>query len=277
MSYETIEVCKLTPTIGAEIFGVDLGGPIGNQQFAEIHRALLDNLVIFFRDQSLSVDQHKGFGARFGKLHIHPNAPRAIAEHPEILVIKADENSARVAGEVWHSDVSCDAEPPMGSILYITTVPDNGGGDTSFANMYAAYEALSPSLRGYLEGLTAIHASLKSANHQYREKADYMKFPASEHPIVRTHPETGRKALYVNRGFTTRIPQLAKRESDALLGLLFDHAEEPRFHCRFKWRENSVAFWDNRATMHQAMWDYYPRKRYGHRVTVQGDAPFLRV
>jgi taurine dioxygenase len=277
MTYETIEVRKLTPTIGAEIFGVDLAGPIGNRQFEEIHQALLDNLVIFFRDQTMDISQHKGFGLRFGKLHIHPNAPRAFAEHPEILVVKADENSKRVAGEVWHSDVSCDAEPPMGSILHITRVPDNGGGDTSFANMYAAYEALSPSLRGYLEGLTAVHASLKSANHQYRDKEDYMRFPESEHPIVRTHPETGRRALFVNRGFTTRIPQLTARESSALLGLLFDHAEESRFHCRFKWRANSVAFWDNRATMHQAMWDYYPQKRYGHRVTVCGDRPFLRA
>jgi taurine dioxygenase len=273
MAYQTIDVRKLTPTIGAEIFGVDLAGAISNQQFDEIHQALLDNLVIFFRDQKIDVPQHKAFGARFGKLHIHPNAPKLIADHPEILVIKADETSKRVAGEVWHSDVSCDEEPPMGSILHIHQVPENGGGDTSFANMYAAFEALSAPMQRFLEGLTAMHTSLKSANHQYRDVTADMRFPESEHPVVRTHPETGRKALFVNRGFTSRIPQLSKTESAALLEMLFQHAEQPRFHCRFKWRPYSIAFWDNRATMHQAMWDYYPQKRYGHRVTICGDRP----
>ncbi len=277
MTYQTIDVRTVTPTIGAEIHGVDLSGQLSNQQFEEIHQALLNHLVIFFRDQTLTVEQHKAFGQRFGKLHIHPNAPRPIEGHPEILVVKADENSKRVAGEVWHSDVSCDEEPPMGSILYVTQVPENGGGDTSFANMYAAYEALSPTMQGFLQGLTAVHTSLKSANHQYRDKEDYMRFPESEHPIVRTHPETGRKGLFVNRGFTTRIPQLSTKESAALLEMLFSHAEESRFHCRFKWQPNSIAFWDNRATMHQAMWDYYPQKRYGHRVTIAGDRPFLRA
>jgi taurine dioxygenase len=275
MSNTGIEIRKLTPTIGAEIFGVDLGTPIPDGQFAAIRQALLDNLVIFFRDQRMTIDQHKAFGARFGALHIHPNAPKAIPEHPEILVIKADANSKRVAGEAWHSDVSCDAEPPMGSILHITEVPENGGGDTSFANMYAAYEALSPRMQDFLTGLTAIHTSLKSANHQYRERTADMQFPENEHPVIRTHPDTGRRALFVNRGFTTRIPQLSARESDALLGMLFDHAEQARFHCRFKWQPNSVALWDNRCTMHQAMWDYFPLRRYGHRVTICGDRPRL--
>src|SRR5262249_51556552 len=140
MTYQTIEVRKLTPTIGAEIFGVDLAQPLGNQQFQEVHDALMDNLVIFFRDQRMGIEQHKAFGRRFGPLHTHPNAPITFAEHPEILVIKADEKSKHVAGEEWHSDVSCDAEPPMGSILYLTEVPPDGGGDTLFANMYRAYE-----------------------------------------------------------------------------------------------------------------------------------------
>jgi taurine dioxygenase len=277
MAYESIEVRKLTPTIGAEVFGVDLGGQIGNQQFQEIHQALLDNLVIFFRDQRMTPDQHKAFGARFGKLHIHPNAPKLIEGHPEILVIKADENSKRVAGEVWHSDVSCDEEPPMGSILHINEVPANGGGDTMFANMYAAYDALSEPMRHFLCGLTAMHESLKSANHQFREKREDQRFPAAEHPVIRTHPETGRKALFVNRGFTTRIVQLARAESDALLEMLFRHVETPSFSCRFKWRPNSVAFWDNRAAQHQALWDYFPQRRFGYRVTVCGDRPFYRA
>jgi len=135
MVFETIEVRKTTPTIGAEIFGIDLSRQLSNRQVDEIHQALMDNLVIFFRDQNLTVGQHKAFGAGFGKLHIHPNAPKGLPDHPEILVIKADENSKRVAGEAWHSDVSCDETPPMGSILYIHEVPRDGGGDTMFANI----------------------------------------------------------------------------------------------------------------------------------------------
>ena len=273
MGYETIQVTKLTPACGAVIAGVDLSKDLGNQQFEEIHEALMQHCVIFFRDQHLSIDQHKDFGRRFGKLHIHPNAPQLLPEHPEILIIKADGNSKRVAGETWHSDVSCGAEPPMGSILYIHQAPD--GGDTMFANMYAAYEALSAPMQQMLAGLTAVHDSSKA--HPYRkgatDRAD-MDFPCNEHPIVRTHPVTRRKALYVDRGFTTHIPQLAKHESDALLEMLFRHIETPNFHCRFKWENNSIAFWDNRSAQHLAVWDYFPQKRYGHRVTVCGDRPF---
>jgi taurine dioxygenase len=193
------------------------------------------------------------------------------------LVIKADENSKRVAGEVWHSDVSCDAEPPMGSILYMHQVPSNGGGDTMFANMYVAYETLSEPIKRLLEGLTAVH----DGDYVFRGRYGYADnkgqgHPVSEHPVVRTHPETGRPALYVNRGFTTRIKELRENESDALLRMLFDHAETPEFQCRFKWAPGSVAFWDNRAAMHHAMWDYHPLRRLAHRVTICGDKPILR-
>ena len=248
MAYQSIEVRKLTPTIGAEIFGVDLAKPLGNQQFQEVHDALMENLVIFFRDQKMTIDQHKDFGRRFGPLHVHPNAPITFPEHPEILVIKADENSKRVAGEEWHSDVSCDLEPPMGSILYMTEVPPEGGGDTLFANTYRAYETLSEPIKELLQGLTALHDSSKA--HYYRVKStdrEEMKFPNAEHPVVRTHPVTGKQGLYVNRGFTLRIPQLKKHESDALLEMLYRHVETPEFHCRFKWQPGSVAFWDNRC------------------------------
>jgi taurine dioxygenase len=189
-----------------------------------VHDALMENLVIFFRDQKMTIDQHKDFGRRFGPLHTHPNAPIEFKDHPEILVIKADEKSKHVAGEEWHSDVSCDAEPPMGSILYLTEVPPDGGGDTLFANMYRAYETLSEPVKQLLQGLTALHDSSKA--HYYRVKAtdrDEMKFPNAEHPIVRTHPVTGRQGLYVNRGFTLRIPQLRRNESDALLEMLYRH------------------------------------------------------
>jgi len=278
MAYQSIEVRKLTPTIGAEIAGVDLSRPLGNQQFQEVHDALMENLVVFFRDQKMGVEQHKEFGRRFGKLHVHPNAPIGLPEHREILVIKADETSKRVAGEEWHSDVSCDPEPPMGSILHLTEVPPDGGGDTLFANMYRAYETLSEPVRRLLDGLTAIHDSSKA--HTFRKRTTDrgdMSFPASEHPVVRTHPVTGRQALFVSRGFTVRIPQLRKHESDALLEMLYRHIETPELQCRFQWRPNSVAFWDNRCTQHHAMFDYFPNRRYGHRVTICGDKPFHRA
>jgi taurine dioxygenase len=275
MAYESIEVRTLTPAIGAEIFGVDLGGAISNQQIQEIHDALLQHVVIFFRDQKMTPEAHKSFGRRFGKLHIHPAAP-SLEGHAEILVIKADENSKHVAGEVWHSDVSCDPEPPMGSILYMHEPPSNGGGDTMFANMYLAYETLSEPMKRMLEGLTAVH----DGDYVFRGRYGYADkgraHPVSEHPVVRTHPETGRRALYVNRGFTTRINGLRDNESEALLKMLCDHAETPEFQCRFKWAPGSVAFWDNRAAMHHAMWDYYPLRRLAHRVTICGDKPFLR-
>jgi taurine dioxygenase len=242
----------------------------------EIHRALAENLVIFFRDQHISPQQHLAFGRKFGDLHIHPAAPNE--GDPGLMKIYADKDSPRANGEGWHTDVSCDLEPPMGSILYLTEVPPDGGGDTLFANMYRAYETLSEPIKTLLQGLTATHDSSKA--HYYRTKAtdrDDIKFPNAEHPIVRTHPVTGRQGLYVNRGFTLRIPQLKKNESDALLEMLYRHIETPEFQCRFKWQPNSVAFWDNRCAQHHAMFDYFPHRRYGHRVTVCGDKPFYRA
>src|SRR5499426_2772206 len=246
MGYQTIDVRKLTPSIGAEIHGVDLSRTLGNQQYEEVHQALMENLVIFFRDQTISVDQQMDFGRRFGKLHIHPAAPKGLEQHPEILVIKADENSKRVAGEEWHSDVSCDPEPPMGSILYLHELPPVGG-DTLFASMYAAYDALSERIKCMLDGLTARH----SGEHVYRGRYDVddrgKTFPQADHPVIRTHPVSGRKALFVNRGFTTRINGLRKNESDAVLEMLYRHVETPEFQCRFRWQPRSIAFWDNRC------------------------------
>lgn len=276
MGYQTIEVRKLTPTIGAEIFGPDLSRELGNQQFQEIHDALMENLVIFFRDQTLTPEQQKDFGRRFGKLHVHPAAPGRLEGHPEILVIKANEKSKRVAGEEWHSDVSCEPEPPMGSILYMHDVPANGGGDTLFASTYAAYEALSEPMQRFLERLTAIHDGEHVFRGRYGIDDQGKQFPHAEHPVIRTHPVTGRKGLFVNRGFTTRITQLKRHESAALLEMLYRHIETPEFHCRFKWQPGSIAFWDNRCAQHHAMWDYYPLSRHGHRVTVCGDKPFYR-
>jgi taurine dioxygenase len=271
--YEAITVDKLTPIIGAEVGGVDLSQPLGNQTFEEIHRALAENLVIFFRDQHISEQQHLDFGCGFGKLHLHPAAPHAPG-HPELMIIHADKDSPRANGEGWHSDVSCDVEPPMGSILYIRKCPPRGG-DTLFASMYAAYEALSDRMKGYLEGLTAIHDGEDAYRGTYANYgiADKPAYPRAEHPVIRTHPVTGKKALYVNRGFTKRIVGIPRDESNAVLHYLWDLAEDPLFQCRFRWRENSIAFWDNRCVQHRAMWDYWPHTRSGHRVTVAGDRP----
>ncbi len=271
-TYQTITVDPLTPIIGAEIGGVDLARP-SNHQLDEIHQALAAHQVIFFRDQDLTPAQHLEFGRHFGPLHLHPAAPHAPG-HPELMVIHADKDSPRANGENWHSDVSCDPEPPLGSILYIKTCPPRGG-DTLFASMYAAYDALSERMQRYLEGLTALHDGEPVYRGLYANYgvADKVEYPRAEHPVVRTHPVTGRKALYVNRGFTRRILGIPRDESEGVLRYLYEHMENPLFQCRFRWRANSVAFWDNRCVQHHALWDYWPETRSGFRVTVRGERP----
>jgi len=271
MGYEVLDVRPMTKRIGAEIFGVDLAAPaLGNQVLSELHDALMEHQVIFFRDQELDHESHKRLGRAFGPLAIHSGVA-GIPDHPEIVAIHADENSKFVAGEDWHSDLSCNEEPPMGSILYMHTVPEDGG-DTLFSSMYAAYDALSPAMKTFLEPLTAVH----DGNHVYQALfPDPSKsYPCNSHPVIRTHPVTGRKALFVNGSYTTRINELGKKESNAVLGFLFDHVKNPNFQVRFRWRKNSVAFWDNRCTQHFAVWDYFPETRSGFRVTVAGDKPF---
>ena len=272
--YETIDVDKLTPIIGAEIGGADLASPLSNRQMDEIHRALAENSVIFFRDQHLTQEQHLAFGRNFGDLHIHPAAPHAPG-HEELMIIHADKDSPRANGQGWHSDVSCDTEPPMGSILYIKQTPPKGG-DTLFASMYAAYEALSDRMKTYLEGLTAIHDGEDAYRGTYKNLGGQEKavYPRAEHPVIRTHPVTGKKALYVNRGFTRRLVGVPRDESTAVLQYLYEHAENPLFQCRFRWQSNSIAFWDNRCVQHRAMWDYWPHTRSGFRVTLAGDKPY---
>lgn len=278
MSYSNIEVRKVTPRIGAEIHGVDLSQPLDEATAQAIRDALTENQVIFFRDQDITLDQHKAFGRLFGDLHIHPAAP-APEGHPEVFRIHADEHSTHIAGEAWHTDVSCDAEPPMGSILRLHTVPESGG-DTLFASMYAAYDGLSPTMQEFLCGLTAVH----SGEHVYRGRYSNKEgetdssrgdIPVSEHPVIRTHPVSGRRGIYVNYGFTIRIKELSQTESDALLRFLFDHVSKPDYQVRFRWRPNSIAFWDNRCTQHLALWDYYPQVRSGYRITIKGDRPFF--
>jgi taurine dioxygenase len=210
----------------------------------------------------------------FGELHLHPAAPQ-MPGYPEIFVIHVHKDSRIANGEFWHSDVSCDQVPPLGTMLQLHVLPEVGG-DTLFANMYAAYEALSEPLKKMLSGLTARHESEHVYRGRYSDRGvdDYGKvYPEAIHPVVRTHPETGRKALYINRTFTTRILELTEKESAALLGFLFDHCEQIDFQIRFRWSRYDVAFWDNRCVMHHAIWDYWPHERRGRRVTIKGDRP----
>jgi len=275
MSYASISVRPMSPHIGAEIEGANITEPLAPAQVRELQQALTEHQVLFFRDQRFTLDSQKAFGRLFGELHIHPNTPGPEG-HPEILPIHADADSNRVAGERWHSDVSCDPEPPLGSILHLHTVPPTGG-DTIFASGFAAYDALSPRLKVYLEGLTALHSGegpYRRINALLGVSDAGRAFPSANHPIIRTHPVSKRKSLFVNRGFTVRINDVPEGESMAILNHLFSLAERPDFQVRFGWRPNSVAFWDNRSTQHLAIWDYFPHVRSGNRVTIKGDRPF---
>ena len=270
-----IEVRPFAPALGAEVRGIDLADGLDPETCAEVRAALLDFQVLFFKGQSeIAPATQVQIGRMFGELHMHPAAPQ-MPDYPEVFVIHAHRGSTIANGEFWHSDVSCDEEPPLGTILQIHVLPEIGG-DTLFANMYAAYDALSEPMRNLLSGLTARHESEHVYRGRYADRGMDDRgrtYPEAIHPVVRTHPETGRKALYVNRTFTTRINELSQPESEAVLGLLFDHAEQVDFQIRFRWERNDVAFWDNRCVMHHAIWDYWPNERKGRRVTIKGDRP----
>ncbi len=275
MGYETIEITPMTPRIGAEVSGIDLTKSLGNQQFQELHDALMEHSVLFFRNQDVDVEQHKNFGRLFGDLHIHPGSPPPPG-HPEILIVHADKDSKHIAGENWHSDVTCDAEPPMGSILHLWEVPKSGG-DTLFASMEAAYDDLSERLKIYLDGLYATHSGEQIYRGRYNNQNHddtNLTYPRNVHPVIRTHPVTGRKSIFVNKTFTTHINEIPKAESDSVLAFLYSHCAKPDYQVRFKWQPHSIAFWDNRCVQHLALWDYYPQVRSGYRVTVKGDKPF---
>ena len=275
MGYETIEITPMTPRIGAEVSGIDLTKSLGNQHFQELHDALMEHSVLFIRNQDVDVEHHYNFGRLFGDLHIHPGSPPPPG-HPEILIVHADKDSKHIAGENWHSDVTCDAEPPMGSILHLWEVPKSGG-DTLFASMEAAYDDLSERMKIYLDGLNATHSGEQIYRGRYNnQKHDdtNVTYPRNVHPVVRTHPVTGRKSIFVNKTFTTHNNEKPKAESDSVLAFLYSHCAKPDYQVRFKWQPHSIAFWDNRCVQHLALWDYYPQVRSGYRVTVKGDKPF---
>ncbi|MDX3854765.1 TauD/TfdA dioxygenase family protein [Streptomyces sp. AK02-01A] len=269
--YDTIAVDPLTPLLGAEVSGLDLSKELTDEQLDEVKRAFLAHHVLVFRDQTLSGEDHKRLAAHFGELH--PVALAADGSDEFILEISATRESRAVAGAGWHADGTADAEPSLGSMLYITRTPEIGsGGDTLFANMHLAYELLSPAMRTFLDGLTAVHDGLLAWQGQ-TPPPEYV-VPRTEHPVVARHPETGRKLLFVNGAYTSHIVQLSRDESRAVLDMLFAHiARVPMLNCRVRWTPNTLVFWDNRCVQHHATWDYYPHSRYGQRVAINGHRP----
>lgn len=280
MSYKTIEVKPIAGALGAEVEGVDLSQDLTNEQFDDIHQAFLDHLVIFFRDQKLTPEKHKALGRRFGTLNVHPYV-KGIDGHPEIIrIVKEPEDKLNFGGG-WHSDMTFLQEPALGSILYAKDVPPYGG-DTLWANQYLAYESLSEGMKKMLEGLKAVHTAKaeygREGNSAQKRKGMEVSqaegdVPAFEHPVVRTHPETGRKGLYVNPAFTERFVGWTRRESRPLLDFLYEHCTQEPFTCRFRWTKNAIAFWDNRCTQHYALNDYHGHRREMERVTINGDRP----
>ena len=270
-----IKIQKYSPNLGAIITGVDLSKEINEDQFKDIHKAFLDNQVLFFQNQNEIVPEiHLKLGKLFGELHVHPAAP-SMPGYPEIFEIHAHKNSKVANGEFWHSDVSCDIEPPLGTMLQLHILPETGG-DTMFSDMYSAYNELSEKYKSLLDGLIAIHESEHLYSGRYEDRGvnrDNIKTPVANHPLIRTHPITGKKAIYVNRTFTTGIEGMNKNESSSILEFLFEHCEHVNFQIRYRWNKNDMAFWDNRCTMHRAIWDYWPNERKGRRVTIKGDKP----
>jgi taurine dioxygenase len=268
--YDTLSVAPITPLLGAEVTGLDLSRELTPQQEKELKHAFHTHHVLVFRDQDITPEEHKRFAGVFGELHPVALAPEG--SDPYILEIKATKESKAVAGNGWHADGTADPEPSLGSLLYITTIPEGGsGGDTVFANMHLAYELLSPAMRSFLETLTALHdGSLPWTAAGQTPPPEY-EVPRTEHPVVVRHPETDRKLLFVNAPYTSHITQLSRVESDALLEMLYAHiARTPLLHCRVRWQERTLVLWDNRSVQHHAVWDYFPHTREGRRVAVNG-------
>jgi len=270
--FNRIRVEPVTGAIGAEISNVDLRD-LDDEIIAEIRQAWLDHKVLFFRDQALSHEQHKAYGAALGELEIHPFVP-GIEGYPELLVIDSTPDNF-VAAEVWHTDVTFRPCPPLGSILLGRTIPPYGG-DTCFANMELAYDLLDDKTKAQIEGRFAIHSYVKSfgADMSPEKQASALeKHPDQKHPIVRTHPETGKKSLFVNREFTLTIDGMTAAESRDLRYKLYEMAKIPEVQCRFRWQPNSIAQWDNRCTQHYAVPDHGGQYRRVERVTLVGDRP----
>ena len=273
----SFNIKPFAPNLGAVITNVDLSNDINDAELKGIRDAFLKFQVLFFQNQSeISPENHIKLGRCFGDLHIHPAAPK-MKNYPQIFEINTDKNSKIANGaEDFHSDVSCDIEPPLGTMLQLHILPECGG-DTMFANMYMAYEALSNPMQKFLSDLKASHESEHFYRGRYKTESNSeskTEYPSAIHPVIRTHPETGKKAIFVNKFFTTRILGLEPQESKFILDFLFSHIEKTEFQIRYRWNKNDMAFWDNRCTIHKALWDYFPNERKGRRVTIRGDIPF---
>jgi taurine dioxygenase len=272
-----IGVSPIADALGAEITGVDLATDVADSTVAEIRRAWLKHQVVFFRDQVLGPDEMLAFARRIGEPVEYPFV-KGIDGYPEIITVSKLPNETVNFGGIWHSDTVYLERPPMATLLIAREVPPHGG-DTMFASMYAAYDALSPGMQRLLENLRAVNSSgladvSKTREDRIRDSgvSGEQEFVA-EHPVVRTHPETGRKALYVNVAHTLRFVDMTEDESRPLLRYLFDHSIRPEFTCRFQWRIGSVALWDNRCTMHNPINDYHGHTRTMHRISLAGDVP----
>ncbi|MBT3553262.1 MAG: taurine dioxygenase [Rhodospirillaceae bacterium] len=277
--YSKIQVTPYASALGAVIGGVDLAS-VDDDTYLEVRRALMEHQVIFFEDQHMTPEQHLAFGRRFGSLNIH-DFVGGMEEHPEIVEVRKEPEDERNFGGAWHVDVIYLEEPPLGSILYAKEIPGIGG-DTLFANQVAAYDALSKGMKDMLDGMTAIATPALIYGTQSTDWSKTSSMNSSptataegevEHPVVRVHPETGRKSLFLSGKFTPRFKDMTMEESAPLMDYLFAHQTKPQFCCRFKWAENAVAFWDNRCVMHYALNDYPGQRRLMHRVAVNGDRP----
>ena len=280
----SLDLARLSGSLGAEVRGVDVTD-LDAAGFGAIRAAFLEHHVLVFRDQKLSPEQQVGFGRRWGELHVHPIVPH-LPGHPPILPI-TNRGKRRTITEVWHSDVTFEARPPMASLLYAVEVPA-AGGDTQFANQHLAYERLSAGMKRMLGGLRAVHTGRALAGHlgrarqgpvqgqgpvQESEDGETWQTQGQSHPVIRTHPETGRKALFVNRGFTATFEDMSPAESQPLLHFLFERASSPDVSMRHAWRPGDLVLWDNRSVQHYAIHDYADAPRTMHRVTVEGDEP----
>lgn len=269
----TLSLRHLTPTIGSEVLDLDLA-QADDAALRTLRAALNERMVLVLRDQRLTPERHKEVARHFGTgvLHRHALALKSGGGDPEILPVKADATSKYVAGEGWHTDVSCDPNPIAASLLYVRKCPENEGGDTNFASMYDALTTLSAPIRDMLRGLTAVHDGAMPWRDIYGiEPPPGQPYNRTIHPVIITHPETGRELLWVNGGFTKKINELSLSESQQVLTMLFRHVESTaKIQCRVKWRDNTLVIWDNIATQHMATWDYFPLSRHGERVSAIG-------
>jgi taurine dioxygenase len=269
-----LTVKPLSGAIGAEIHGIDLRSPVPDETVARIRRIWLEHSVIFFRDQDLPPKDFAAFARRFGEVVDYPFL-KGLDDSPEVIEVAKLEHERVNFGGLWHTDTAYLERPPMGTMLVAREVPPYGG-DTLFASSYAAYDALSDGMKRLLDPLRAVNSSAKAEKTRTREDrkaGEGRKVLEAEHPVVRTHPETGRKALYVNFGHTLRFAGMSEEESAGLLAYLFEHQSRPEFTCRFRWQPGSIALWDNRCALHNPINDYHGHRRIMHRVTLAGDRP----